>query len=245
MSWPVPLAVAQILRIHLFGDGPADIVLGFEPKGNGVMEEKSKSFKEPILSPLGLSLFGAISIGSTIVAPAIFGYNFPIHGGPGEGRSLVFACFAANSLMYTIACRRTIGLFKNWSFDSRKSLSYIVCSSCHTIRRNAMNLKPLHDWAVIRPAVAEAKTAGGLYIPDTAQEKPQEGVVEAIGPGAYEEEKAGGKKESNKERRFIPTTVKPGERVLYEKYAGKTYTIGGEDLVLVRERDIIGVLSGK
>jgi chaperonin GroES len=105
-----------------------------------------------------------------------------------------------------------------------------------------VKLKPLSDWAVIRPTVAEAKTAGGIYIPDTAQEKPQEGVVEAIGPGAYEEEKAGGKKEEKKERRFITTTVKPGERVLYEKYAGKTYTIGGEDLVLVRERDIIGIL---
>ncbi len=51
--------------------------------------------------------------------------------------------------------------------------------------------------------------------------------------------------EEKKERRFIPTTVKPGERVLYEKYAGKTYKIGGEDLMLVRERDIIGILSGK
>ncbi len=105
-----------------------------------------------------------------------------------------------------------------------------------------MKLKPLHDWAVIRPTAAEAKTAGGLFIPDTAQEKPQQGVVEAIGPGAYEEEKTDAKKEK-KERRFIPTTVKPGERVLYEKYAGKTFTIGGEDLVLVRERDIIGILT--
>jgi chaperonin GroES len=108
-----------------------------------------------------------------------------------------------------------------------------------------MKLKPLNDWAVIRPAAAEAKTAGGLFIPETAQEKPQEGIVEAIGPGAYEEEKAGGKKEEKKERRFIPTTVKPGERVLYEKFAGKTYTFGGEDMVLVRERNIIGILSGK
>ncbi len=106
-----------------------------------------------------------------------------------------------------------------------------------------MKLKPLSDWAVIRPTTAEAKTAGGLFIPETAQEKPQEGVVEAIGPGAFEEEKVGEKKKEKKERRFIPTTVKPGERVLYEKFAGKTYTIGGEDLVLVRERDIIGILQ--
>jgi chaperonin GroES len=106
-----------------------------------------------------------------------------------------------------------------------------------------MKLKPLQDWAVIRPTVAETKSAGGIIIPDTAQEKPQEGVVEAIGPGALEEEKSSEKKTEKKERKFIPTTVKPGERVLYEKYAGKTYTIGGEDLVLVRERDIIGILQ--
>ncbi len=107
-----------------------------------------------------------------------------------------------------------------------------------------MNLKPMHDWAVIRPSDAAEKTAGGLYIPDTAKEKPQEGVVEAIGPGAYEEEKYGKKKDEKKERRFIPSSVKPGDLALYERYAGQTYTIDGEDLVLVRERDILGILSG-
>lgn len=107
-----------------------------------------------------------------------------------------------------------------------------------------MKLKPLNDWAVIRPSDAAEKTAGGLYIPDSAKEKPQEGVVEAIGPGAYEEEKFDKKKKEKKDRRFIPSSVKPGDLVLYEKYAGQTYAIGGEDLVLVRERDILGILSG-
>lgn len=107
-----------------------------------------------------------------------------------------------------------------------------------------MKLKPLNDWAVIRPTDAAEKTAGGLYIPDSAKEKPQEGVVEAIGPGAYEEEKFGKKKVEKKDRKFIPTSVKPGELVLFERYAGQTYTIGGEDLILVRERDILGILSG-
>jgi chaperonin GroES len=106
-----------------------------------------------------------------------------------------------------------------------------------------MKLKPLHDWAVIRPSKAAAKTAGGIYIPDTAKEKPQEGVVEAIGPGAYEEEKQDRKKGEKTERRFVPTTVKPGEQVLYERYAGQSYSIGGEDLVLVREKNILGILS--
>ena len=107
-----------------------------------------------------------------------------------------------------------------------------------------MKLKPMHDWAVIRPSDAAEKTAGGLFIPESAKEKPQEGVVESIGPGAYEEEKHGKKKVEKKDRRFIPTTVKPGDLVLYERYAGQTYTISGEDRVLVRERDILGILSG-
>ena len=105
-----------------------------------------------------------------------------------------------------------------------------------------MHIQPLHDWAVIRPAEAESISSGGLYIPDSAKEKPHEGVVVAIGPGALEPEKFGKKKTDQKERRFIPTSLKPGERVLYEKYAGKSYTIGREDLVLVRERDVLGIL---
>ncbi len=108
-----------------------------------------------------------------------------------------------------------------------------------------MKLIPLNDWAVIRPSEAEQLSAGGLVIPDTAKEKPQEGIVEAIGPGAYEEKKHGKKKEEGKERKFIPTVVKPGERVLYERYAGQTYTIGNEERVLVRERDILGVLPDR
>lgn len=106
-----------------------------------------------------------------------------------------------------------------------------------------MKLKPLHDWAVIVPSEAESRTAGGLYIPDSAKEKPEEGVVEAIGPGAYEEEKRGKKKDEKKERKFIPATVKPGDRVLYERYAGQTYTIDNEERILVRERDILGQIE--
>ena len=105
-----------------------------------------------------------------------------------------------------------------------------------------MKVLPLQDWAVLRPAEAEAVSAGGLYIPDSAKEKTQEAVVEAIGPGAYEEEKFGKKKKGDKERRFIPTTIRPGDRVLYEKYADRSYTIDHEELVLVRERDILGIL---
>jgi chaperonin GroES len=113
-----------------------------------------------------------------------------------------------------------------------------------SIRRTTMNLKPLNDWVVVRPSEAEEVTAGGLFIPETAKTKPQEGVVEAIGPGAYEEEKERKKKEEKKERKFVPTTIKPGDRVLYERYAGRTYTLDGEEIILVRERDILGILPG-
>ncbi len=105
-----------------------------------------------------------------------------------------------------------------------------------------MKLQPLHDWAVIRQFAAEEMTASGLYIPDMAKEKSHEGVVVAIGPGAYEEEKRSEKKDKNKERRFIPTTIKPGDLVIYERYAGRAHTIDNDELVLVRERDILGVL---
>jgi chaperonin GroES len=107
-----------------------------------------------------------------------------------------------------------------------------------------MKVQPLHDWAVIRPSEPAEKTAGGLFIPDTAKDKPQEGLVEAIGPGAFEEEERHKKKGKKKERRFVPTVVKPGDRVVYGRYAGETYTIDGEERVLVRERDILGILPG-
>ncbi len=109
-----------------------------------------------------------------------------------------------------------------------------------------MKLTPLHDWAVVRQLDEDEVTAGGLYIPDSAKKKSAEGVVEAIGPGAYEEEKRGRKKkEEKKERKFIATTVKPGDVVLYESYAGREVKVNGEDLVLVRERDILGTLVGR
>ena len=106
-----------------------------------------------------------------------------------------------------------------------------------------MKLKPLHDWAVIVPAEAATRTAGGLYIPDSAKEKPEEGIVEAIGPGAWEEKKPGKKKTGDEERKFIPTTVTPGDHVLFERWSGKTHLIGKEERILVRERDILGLIE--
>ena len=105
-----------------------------------------------------------------------------------------------------------------------------------------MKIKPLNDWAVIVPSEAMTRTAGGLYIPDAAKEAPAEGTVEAIGPGALEEEKRGEKKKEKKERKFIATSVKPGERVMYDRYAGQRISIGGVERVLVREVNILGIL---
>jgi P-type Ca2+ transporter type 2C len=103
--WPAPLAVAQILWIHLICDGPSDIVLGFEPVEEGIMKEKPKSLKEPVLTALGMSLIGIISIASSVFALALFGHFYNIHGNPVEGRSIVFASFAVNSMIYIFAYR--------------------------------------------------------------------------------------------------------------------------------------------
>ena len=111
-----------------------------------------------------------------------------------------------------------------------------------------MKIQPLNDWAVIIPSEAPVRTAGGLFIPDSVKEKPAEGTVEAIGPGALEEEKWGDRKKEKgkkKERKFIPTSVKPGERVMYERYAGQKITVGGKERVLVREKSILGILPPK
>jgi Ca2+-transporting ATPase len=105
LGWPAPLIVAQILWIHLICDGPSDIVLGFEPKERGIMDEKPKSLKEPILNSLGLSLIGVISISSAVAVLLLFHHYQLIHNNTVEGRSIVFASFAINSMVYIFAYR--------------------------------------------------------------------------------------------------------------------------------------------
>jgi len=95
----------------------------------------------------------------------------------------------------------------------------------------AASLKPLGDRVVVKPQEAEEKTAGGLFIPDTAKEKPQRGTVVAVGPGKVEN----GTK--------IDMTVKEGDTVLYGKYAGTEITLGDEEVMIMRESDILGVVS--
>jgi len=103
-----------------------------------------------------------------------------------------------------------------------------------------MKIRPLHDWVVIRPGTAQDRTPGGIVIPDVAKEKPQEGEVLAVGEGRFEKEKDEKGKSKEKEGKFIKTTLKPGDRVMYEKYSGKKVEVNGEELVMVREEEVLG-----
>jgi chaperonin GroES len=91
---------------------------------------------------------------------------------------------------------------------------------------NNVTATPLHDRVLVQPAKAEDKTAGGIIIPDTAKEKPQKGIVLAAGPGKKDE----------------PVTVKPGDAILYGKYAGTEIQIDGQDLLIMRESDILAIV---
>ncbi|RPI86971.1 MAG: cation-transporting P-type ATPase [Chloroflexi bacterium] len=127
LGWPAPLTVAQILWIHLICDGPSDIVLGFEPKEDGIMDEKPKSLKEPILTSLGGSLIAVISITSAVFALLLFGHYYQMHGNPAEGRSIVFASFAINSQVYIFAYRSMRRLiFRSGPLSRNKPLVWAV-----------------------------------------------------------------------------------------------------------------------
>ncbi|MGD9535825.1 MAG: co-chaperone GroES [Alphaproteobacteria bacterium] len=95
-----------------------------------------------------------------------------------------------------------------------------------------MKIKPLHDRVVVKRVEQEQKTAGGIIIPDSAQEKPQEGEVVAVG--------AGSRDDSGKLR---PLDVKKGDRVLFGKWSGSEIKIGGEDVLIMKESDIMGVIE--
>ena len=96
-----------------------------------------------------------------------------------------------------------------------------------------MKFRPLHDRVVIRRIEGEDKTKGGILIPDTVKEKPQEGEVVAVGPGARDES-----------GKLIAIEVKAGDRVLFGKWSGSEVKIDGEDLLIMKESDILGVVEG-
>jgi len=110
LGWPAPLAVAQILWIHLICDGPSDIILGFEPTEQGIMDEKPKPKNAPILTRLGYILIAVISVASSVFALLIFNHYSAIHGDPAAGRSIVFASFAINSMIYILPIARCASL---------------------------------------------------------------------------------------------------------------------------------------
>ena len=107
-----------------------------------------------------------------------------------------------------------------------------------------MGLQPLQNWALIEPSEAKGKTTGGLFIPDTAKEKPVEGKVLAVGAGCWDapEKKLGSTPKKKEEKVFTPTVLKPGDQVLYEKYGTTEIDLDGKELVLVRESDILGLV---
>ena len=96
-----------------------------------------------------------------------------------------------------------------------------------------MKFRPLHDRVVVRRVTQEAKSAGGIIIPDTAQEKPMEGEVIAVGPGAR-----------NEKGEVVALEVKAGDRVLFGKWSGNEVKIDGEELLIMKESDIMGIIEG-
>jgi chaperonin GroES len=96
-----------------------------------------------------------------------------------------------------------------------------------------MQFRPLHDRVVVRRLASEEKTKGGIIIPDTAQEKPQEGQIVAVGPGARDE--AG---------KVQPLDVKAGDRILFGKWSGTEVKIDGEELLIMKESDVMGIITG-
>ena len=104
----------------------------------------------------------------------------------------------------------------------------------HQVSQNPMKFRPLHDRVVIRRLDAEEKTAGGIIIPDTAQEKPMEGEVVAVGPGAR-----------NEQGQIVVLEVKPGDRILFGKWSGTEVKLDGEELLIMKESDIMGIIEGR
>ncbi|MEX0814294.1 MAG: co-chaperone GroES [Dongiaceae bacterium] len=96
-----------------------------------------------------------------------------------------------------------------------------------------MKFRPLHDRVLLRRVDQEEKTRGGIIIPDTAQEKPMEGEIIAVGEGAR-----------NEDGKLFPLDVRPGDRVLFGKWSGTEVRVDGEDLLIMKESDIMGIIEG-
>jgi chaperonin GroES len=95
-----------------------------------------------------------------------------------------------------------------------------------------MNLKPLHDRLIVRPAPPEEVSRGGIILPDTAKEKPQQGEVLAVGPGKLDDN-----------GKLAPVSVKTGDTILYGKYSGTEVSLDGEDVLIMRETDVFAIVE--
>ena len=95
-----------------------------------------------------------------------------------------------------------------------------------------MNFKPLHDRVLVKRVEEDTKTAGGIIIPDTAKEKPSQGIVEAVGPGARTED-----------GKVLPMGVSVGDKILFGKWSGTEVTLDGEELLIMKEGDIMGIIG--
>jgi chaperonin GroES len=96
-----------------------------------------------------------------------------------------------------------------------------------------MKFRPLHDRVVVKRIAEEGKTKGGIIIPDTAKEKPMEGEIVAVGPGARDEKGA-----------LVPLDVKKGDRILFGKWSGTEIKLDGDELLIMKESDIMGIIDG-
>jgi chaperonin GroES len=96
-----------------------------------------------------------------------------------------------------------------------------------------MKFRPLHDRVLVKRVEEEAKTKGGIIIPDTAKEKPMQGEVLAVGPGARDER-----------GELVPLDVKPGDRILFGKWSGTEVKMDGEELLIMKESDVMGIVEG-
>src|SRR5712691_10110752 len=101
-------------------------------------------------------------------------------------------------------------------------------------RPSPMKFRPLHDRVVVRRLEGEEKTAGGIIIPDTAKEKPQEGEVIAVGPGARDES-----------GKLVPLDLKAGDRILFGKWSGTEVKLDGQEYLIMKESDVMGVIEGR
>jgi chaperonin GroES len=117
-------------------------------------------------------------------------------------------------------------------FAGAASWTRIIFYIADLRRRMCMHFRPLHDRVVVRRIDAEEKTAGGIIIPDTAREKPQEGEVVAAGPGGR-----------NEQGQLIPIDVRAGDRVLFGKWSGTEVKIDGEEYLIMKESDLLGVVE--